>query len=170
MHLIHERIHRIIKGGKPNRGENQRRGKLSSAWCETHRAPASTAILAVQARLVSTLTGTPSCFPTSADDVCPTGEKRRGSKWKKSWGDYPFEVWAPPPSLCKGGRPCKRPKQVKPPGFSFAVVRNPYERLASVYHHHINALDKQGAVWRSWIRIFHKMGEKVGAHCAFAII
>jgi len=111
----------------------------------------------------------PPCFPTSASDTCPSDERRRGRrfKWQTAWGGYPFEVAALEPSSTKR-RSKKRGRQglITPPGFSFAIVRNPFERLASAYETHIRkvphangGLDKQGAVWRSWIRQFHRMGE-----------
>ena len=80
-------------------------------------------------------TRAPSCFPGAPGDVCPVP---RSAAWMPvRWGPYPFEVIEPAlgqPAADGTGAAAGGPQQ-QPVlgGFSFAFVRNPWDRLASAY-------------------------------------
>lgn len=44
--------------------------------------------------------------------------------------------------------------------FTFAFVRNPYDRLVSAYERHIAAQDKGTSIHRAWIRELHALGDR----------
>ena len=97
-------------------------------------------------------TRAPPCFPGSKDDICPVP---RSAAWMPSrWGPYPFEVLEPSLGDAAGG------KQPILGGFSFAIVRNPWARLASAYAKLIAVEDQRTSVHRTWIREMHNLNEK----------
>jgi hypothetical protein len=92
-------------------------------------------------------TTAPLCFPDNPSDRCPS---RHGAKWHRSrWGSYPLEVLA----VDADSKPSRG-------GFTFAFVRNPFDRLVSAYDRQIAAQTKETAVHRSWIRELHSLGDK----------
>ena len=44
--------------------------------------------------------------------------------------------------------------------FTFAFVRNPFDRLVSAYERHIAAQDKGTSIHRAWIRELHRLGDR----------
>ena len=90
-------------------------------------------------------TTAPLCFPDSPNDRCPS---RHGARRHRSrWGSYPFEIH----SVEHGSSQA---------GFTFAFVRNPFDRLVSAYDRHIAAQTKETAVHRAWIREQHGLGDR----------
>lgn len=81
----------------------------------------------------------------------------RRSKWSRRWGAYPLEVveeqLVPRRKRAKTGLTTL-------PGFSFAIIRNPFDRLVSAYTNYIAVPDKATAVYRAWIRELHDLGDK----------
>ncbi len=75
----------------------------------------------------------------------------------RRWGEYPFEIVEEPISArrkrAKSGPPALR-------GFSFAIIRNPFDRLISAFTTYISVPDKATAVYRAWIRELHQLGER----------
>jgi hypothetical protein len=127
--------------------------KPSFLWCPIRLAAAGPLFRFVVRVSTPRATTGPSCFPDHAGDRCPM----RRSKWTKRWGEYPFEVVEEQ----LGSR--RRRAKAGPaalPGFSFAIIRNPFDRLVSAYINYIDVPDKATAVYRAWIRELHNLGDK----------
>lgn len=113
----------------------------------------------------------PSCFPNAKGDVCPVPSK---AAWQsRRWGAYPFAVVEPELGEAGGaggaggerstGAWASRLRPMTLGGatpFSFSVVRNPWDRLASAYSKLIAVEERGTAVHRAWIREMHLLGEK----------
>ena len=109
----------------------------------------------------------PPCFPGSKEDVCPVP---RAAAWPHArWGGYPFEVveapLSSPAAQVAAGLGMRRSGQQQSArliegGFSFAFVRNPWERLASAYSKLIAIEDHRTSIHRTWIREMHNLSEK----------
>lgn len=106
----------------------------------------------------------PPCFPGSRSDVCPVP---RSAAWMPArWGAYPFEVvdaqlgarQLSPNSSTTAASSAKLSYILG--GFSFAFVRNPWERLASAYAKLIAIEDVRTSTHRTWIREMHGLAER----------
>jgi len=68
---------------------------------------------------------------------------------------------SPPPT--DGGREAEQTGRERAApaaeGFTFAFVRNPFERLVSAYTKHIVTTDKSTSIHRAWIRELHGLGD-----------
>eukprot|EP00965_Chrysotila_dentata_P234277 6200076-Pleurochrysis_carterae.AAC.12 len=108
----------------------------------------------------------PSCWPTEGSDVCPSNARTRrsGNRWPRRWGAYPFDPVDVTKRLRRAAtrfhRSSKKQRDPALPGLSFAVVRNPWERLVAAYQGNVDVPDKRGQQLRSWIREFHQIPEK----------
>jgi len=132
-------------------------------WCPIRLAGAEPFMRFFVRRDAPAASAAPLCFPESASDRCPS--RHGGAKWHRSrWGSYPFEVIERPTGVDSTVSlgPLDRPStQRSPEGFfSFAFVRNPFDRLVSAYIRHIVTQDKGTAVHRSWIRELHSLGDR----------
>lgn len=105
-------------------------------------------------------TTAPLCFPDNPSDRCPS---RHGAKWHRSrWGAYPFEV----ATAGADGRVSLAESDAEgsahssAPPFTYAFVRNPFDRLVSAYVRHIATTDKGTSIHRAWIRELHGLGDR----------
>ena len=118
--------------------------KPDFAFCPIRLAGAEPLMRFFVRRDTPDATQAPLCFPDNANDRCPS---RAFARWhQKRWGAYPFEVYAAEGALAR-----KRP-------YTFAIVRNPFDRLVSAYDRQIAAQTKETATHRSWIRELHQLG------------
>ena len=128
-------------------------------WCPIRLAGAEP-IMRFFVRRDTSSTAAAFCFPEAVGDRCPS---RHGTKWhRRSWGNYPFEVVDGSELLASSAARMRRRSQGASPAkdFSFAFVRNPYDRLVSAYARHIVTQDKSTAVQRAWLREWHSLGDK----------
>ena len=62
----------------------------------------------------------------------------------RRWGEYPFEIVQEQISTRR--KRARASARTALPGFSFAIVRNPFDRLVSAYTSYIAVPDKATAV------------------------
>jgi len=135
----------------------------SFTWCPV-RLAASETIFKLFVRLDTPRASTaPPCHATSVNDRCPYSSRltKRQVRWSRRWGAYPFEVVDGAAELRRNKRSRRKShSEIILPGFSVAIVRNPWERLAAAYQRYVEVQDKGGFKMKAWIREYHRMGEK----------
>ena len=100
-------------------------------WCPVRLTGAEALARLFVSLDVPRATRSPPCFPGTKGDVCPVP---RAAAWMPArWGQYPFEVIEPQlgaVSATAAATAAIHPSARTPilGGFSFAFVRNPWER------------------------------------------
>ncbi len=128
------------------------------AWCPVRLGGAEPIMRFFVRRDAPASTGAAFCFPDTIGERCPS---RHGTKWHRSrWGDYPFETFESSPPVELSNEAALDRAVPAAQGFSFAFVRNPYDRLISAYARYIVTQDKSTAIHRAWIREQHGLGDR----------